>query len=149
MPAEEVETRRRDAGYAVFSSGPLRQGIVFQKEEGFSDRDRNHRKIDAGTTQSDEPDDVADGRRGDHADDKAKHDVWEAGDDEQIGGDEPARAIECRLAKGKQAGETEKNIEADPEQPPDQDLIDGVRGETKIRQYKRGADQTAPCQCFC
>ena len=42
----------------------------------------------------------------------------EAGDGEQIGGDEAAGAIKGGLAERKQAGVAEQNVEADAEQTP-------------------------------
>ena len=71
----------------------------------------------------------------------ASDDVREAGAGEQIGGDEAAGAVERRLAERQQAGEAEQDVEADAEQAPDQDAVDGVGREAEIGQHERRHDQ--------
>ena len=66
----------------------------------------------------------------------------EAGPREQVGGDESAGAIERRLAERKQAGVAEQDVEADAEQAPDQDAVDGVGRGAEIGKHERRGDET-------
>ncbi len=69
------------------------------KEERLGDRDGDHREVDAGAPQRDEPHQIADRRGGDHADDKAENDVMETGYGQQIGGDESAGADKMPIGR--------------------------------------------------
>ena len=137
----EIEARRRHAGQAVLAAGAVRQRIELDEEEHLGDRHRDHREIDAGAPQRDQPDQIADDRGRDHADEQRQHDVGKAGCGEQIGGDEAAGAVERRLAERQQAGVAEQDVEADAEQAPDQDAVDRVGREAEMRQHERRGDQ--------
>ena len=137
----EVEARRRHAGQAVLAAGPVRQRIELDEEEDLRDRHRDHGEVDAGAAQRDQPDQVADDGRRDHADDQREHDVGKARAREQVGGDEAAGAVEGRLAERQQAGVAEQDVEADAEQAPDQDAVDGVGRGSEIGQHERRRDQ--------
>jgi hypothetical protein len=65
----EVVARRRNAGQPVLAAGIGRQRIELDEEEHFRDRDGDHRKIDAGAAQCDQPDEEADDRGRDRPDD--------------------------------------------------------------------------------
>ena len=67
--------------------------------------------------------------------------VREAGAREQVGGDEAAGAVERRLAEREQAGVAEQDVEADAEQAPDQDAVDGVGRGVEIGQHEGHRDQ--------
>ena len=64
-----------------------------------------------------------------------------AGAGQQVGGDEAAGAVEGRLAERQQAGVAEQDVEADAEQAPDQDAVDGVGREAEMRQHEGRGDQ--------
>ena len=137
----EIEARRRHARQAVLAAGPVRQRIELDEEEHLRDRHRDHGEVDAGAPQRDQPDQIADDGGRDHADDQRQHHVRKAGAGQQIGGDESAGAVERRLAERQQPGEAEQDIEADAEQAPDQDAVDGVGREAEMRQHERRHDQ--------
>lgn len=67
--------------------------------------------------------------------------MGEAGDGQKIGRDEAAGAVKRRLAERQEAGESEQDIEADSEQAPHQNAVDGVRRESEVRQNEGSDDQ--------
>ena len=137
----EIEARRRNAGQAVLAAGPVRQRIELDEKEHLGDRHRDHGEIDAGAPQRDQPDQIADGGGGDHADHQRQEDVGKSGAGEQIGRDETAGAVERRLAERQQSGEAEQDVEAETEQAPDQDPVHGIGCKPEMRQHERRDDQ--------
>ena len=138
----ERKLRCRHAGQAVLAAGVFRERIELDEIEDLGDRHRDHREIDAGASQRDQPDQVADNRRHDHADDHRDHDVREAYDREQIGRDHAAGAVERRLAERQQAGKAEQDVEADAEQAPHHDAAHGRRRKAEMGQDERRGEQT-------
>ena len=71
----EVENRGRHARKPVLAAGEIGKGIELDEIEYFPDRHRDHGEVDAGAPQRDQPDQIADGRRRDRADEHRRHDV--------------------------------------------------------------------------
>ena len=140
----EVEARCRHAGEPVLAAGPLGERVELDEIEDLGDRDGDHREVDARAPQGDEAHEVAHHRRGDHADHKRRDDVRKSRAREQVRRDHAAGAIERRLPERKQSGVAEEDVEADPEEPPHQDPVDGVRGSPEVGQDEGCGEE--PCR---
>ena len=95
----EIDGRGRNTGQTVLAAGPCRQGIKLDEVEYLGDRNRDHRKIDAGAAQREQPDQIADKGGRDHPDEQRKHDIRKTRLGEQIGGDETTGTVEGRLTE--------------------------------------------------
>jgi len=137
----EVERRRRDARQAVLAAGPIRERIEFDEEEDFGDRHRDHGEVDSRASQRDQPDQVADARGNDHADQQREHDMRESRPREQVRRHHAAGAVQGRLSEREQSGVAEKYVEADAEHAPDEDAVDGVRRRAQVGQHERRRNQ--------
>ena len=144
----DVEGRRRHAGQAVLAAGVVGERAELDEVEHLGDRHRDHREIDAGAAQRDEPDQIADGGRHDHADDNRQRHIGEVHLRQQIGGDHAARAEERRLAERQQARVAEQDVEPETEQAPDQDAIYRRRREAEMRQDIGDGDEAGRGQGF-
>ena len=144
----EWKRRCRHAGQAVLAAGIIRERIELDEIEDFGDRNRDHREINAGAPQRDQPDQKADNRRDDRADDYRGDDVRKVEDCQQIGGDHAAGAVERRLAERQKAGVAEQYVEADAEQAPHDDAAHGRWRKAKMRQDERCGDQADRRQRF-
>jgi hypothetical protein len=98
----EVDRRRRHAREPVLPARPFRQRIEFDEVEDLGDRHRDHREVDAGAPQRDQPHEVAHRRGRDHADHERGDHVRKSGAREQVRGDHPPGAVQRGLAEGKQ-----------------------------------------------
>ena len=137
----EIHARRRHAGQPILAAGISRQRIEFDEIEHLRNRHRDHGEVDAGPSERDQPDQIADERRRDGADEHGHHDVRKTRDREQIGGDHAAGAEKGRLAERQQPGKAEQDVEAEAEQAPDQDAVDRGGREIEIGQHEGRGDQ--------
>ena len=97
--------------------------------EHFGDRNRDHGEIDTGTSERDEPDQVAGNACRDDTDDQRQHNVRKTRPGQEISRDETAGAVKGRLTERQQAGKAEQDVESDTEQAPNQDPVHGVGRE--------------------
>ena len=137
----EVEAGRRHARQAVLSAGEGRQGIELDEEEHLGDRHRDHGEVDPRAPEGDQTDKIADHAGNHRADHNRRQDIGKIGYGKQIRGEHAAGAEERRLTERQQARIAEQEIEAEPEQPPDQDAVDGGQREAEMRQHEGRGNQ--------
>ncbi len=135
--AEEPEARGGHPGQAVLASGPGGERRVLEEERHLAERERDHREVDADAPQRDVAHDQPVRGGCGHADQQGERHAAQGAAGEQPGGDEAAGAVERRLAEGQHSGEAEQDVEAQPEQPPDQRAREHVGGDVQRRRDPR------------
>ena len=98
-PLAESEGWLWHARQAIFAAGEGGQWIVLEEEGHLAERQRDHGEVDADTTHRQPADEQPSHGRGNRADGQRDPDAAEQVVNQQVGGDEPPGAEECRLSE--------------------------------------------------